>query len=213
MKIMRNWCSILEPTVWSAQRSISAGSIADQRWARYRVHGCSGGIRVGAGTTIRTSACFSHPACNWPMSNNTAITLIGEFTKDDYQADFGTAIDLRGQLTAPIAQVNNHPQDRIFRHQYTIGADVVQSLSDQWYLTARARHFDGGYAFSSLWLPISRNLATNIYTQLALQQEQRNNEEALQLSITGNTGDLRPAKQPRCRHGYQTVADREKHTL
>jgi outer membrane receptor protein involved in Fe transport len=121
------------------------------------------------------------------LSGNTAVTLIGEFTEDDYQADFGTAIDLRGELTAPIEKVSNHPRDRIRRHQYTFGADIVHRFSGAWHLTARARHFDGGYAFGSLWLPISLNLATNIYTQLALQQEQRNNEEAVQLGITGNS--------------------------
>ena len=166
------------------------GSIAGGGRARYRVIGLYRRDQGWRGYDDPNERLFFAPSLQLAISNNTAITLIGEFTEDDYQADFGTAIDLRGELTAPIEQVNNHPQDRIFRHQYTFGADVVHSLSDEWYLTARARHFDGGYEFSSLWLPISLNLSTNVYTQLALQQEQQNNEEALQLSITGNTAML-----------------------
>tara|TARA_R110000751_G_scaffold2018_18_gene10632 strand:+ start:413105 stop:415246 length:2142 start_codon:yes stop_codon:yes gene_type:complete len=130
---------------------------------------------------------FLAPSLHWAITDNTALTLIGEATQDDFQADFGTAVDLDGKLTARIQQVNNHPQDRIDRHQYTIGADLVQRFSDEWYLTARGRHFDGGYEFSALWLPISLDLASFTYVQLALQQEQQNKEDAFQLSITGDT--------------------------
>ena len=130
---------------------------------------------------------FLAPSVQLAISTDSALTLIGEFTDDDFQADFGTAIDLQGELTAPIGQVNNHPQDRIRRHQNTFGADLVHRLSDEWHVTARARHFDGGYEFSSLWLPITRSVITNVYTQLALQQEQQNDETAAQLSIAGDT--------------------------
>ncbi len=163
------------------------GSIAGSDTARYRVIGVYKRDDGWRGYDDPNERFFFAPSVQLTISDNTAATLIGELTEDDYQADFGTAIDLRGELTAPIEQVNNHPQDRIRRHQYAFGADIDHRFSDEWHVTARARHFDGGYAFGSLWLPISLNLATNIYTQLALQQEQQNDENAIQLSITGDT--------------------------
>ncbi len=171
-------------------RTDFGGSIAGSNAARYRVIGVYKQDAGWRGYDAPNERFFVAPSVLWAISDNTAVTLIGELTKDDYQADFGTAIDLQGELTAPIGQVNNHPQDRIRRHQNIFGADIDHRFSDKWHVTARARHFDDGYAFSSLWLPISRNLATNIYTQLALQQEQQNNEDAIQLNVTGNLGVL-----------------------
>ncbi len=163
------------------------GALGNGHKARYRIVGLYKRDQAWRDYDDPNKRTFFAPSLEWAITEDTAVTLIGEYTDDDYQADFGTAIDLDGDLTAPIEQVSNHPQDRIERHQYTFGADLVHSLSDDWHVNARVRRFDGGYEYSALWLPFELDLATNSYLRVAAQQEQRNKETALQISIAGDT--------------------------
>ena len=136
---------------------------------------------------------FIAPSLSWAITDRTLLTVIAELTEDDFQADFGTAIDEDGKLTAPRGQVNNHPVDTMERHVRTVGADLVHKLSSQWQAEVRARYFETGYDYSALLLPFGLDAASNFYFRVPAQQSQDNEEVAVQFNVNGDfmVGELR----------------------
>ncbi len=129
----------------------------------------------------------------WQVADRTEITLLAEATDDDYQADFGTAIDLDGDIIADPKQVNNHPRDTLERHQRTYGLDVRHDLAERWDVEARVRRIESGYDYSALFLPFGLDLASMTYFRVPAQQEQTNEETAAQVNLAGEfeVGGLR----------------------
>ena len=136
---------------------------------------------------------FIAPSLSWALTDRTLLTVIAEITEDDYQADFGTAIDEDGELTAPRGQVNNHPGDTMERHTRTVGADLVHKFSPELQAEVRARYFETGYDYSALLLPFGLDAASNFYFRVPAQQLQDNEEVALQFNVNGDfmIGELR----------------------
>ena len=129
---------------------------------------------------------FIAPSLSWAMTDSTLLTVIAEITEDDFQADFGTAIDVDGELTAPIGQVNNHPQDTMDRHARTVGADLVHQFSTQLQAEVRVRYFESGYDYSALLLPFGLDAASYQYMRVPAQQAQDNEEVAVQFNVNGD---------------------------
>lgn len=121
----------------------------------------------------------------WHVTDRTEITVLAEATDDDYQADFGTAIDLDGDIIADPKQVNNHPRDTLARHQRTYGVDVRHALGEAWSLDGRLRRVESGYDYSALFLPFGLDLASMTYFRVPAQQEQTNDETAAQVNLAG----------------------------
>ena len=129
---------------------------------------------------------FLAPSVTFALGEATELTLVAEFTDDDYQADFGTAIDLDGELTVDPKQINIHPRDTIERHHRTYGLDVEHELSGAWSVGGRFRVFDSGYDYSALFLPFGLDLASMFYFRVPAQQEQNNDEIAGQFNVSGD---------------------------
>ncbi len=129
---------------------------------------------------------FFAPSMSWALSDNTLLTALAEITEDDFQADFGTAINLKGDLIADPEQVNNHPQDTIERYSRTMGVDLSHEFNDQWQTDVRARYIEGGYEYSALLLPFGLDQDTLFYFRVPAQQEQDNEELALQINLNGD---------------------------
>ena len=136
---------------------------------------------------------FIAPSLSWALTDRTLLTVIAEITEDDFQADFGTAIDADGELTAPRGQVNNHPRDTMERHARTVGADLAHQFSSQWQAEVRVRYFETGYDYSALFLPFGLDAASNFYFRVPAQQAQDNEEVAVQFNVNGDftVGELR----------------------
>ena len=129
---------------------------------------------------------FLAPSVSLAFGEATEVTVIAEFTDDDYQADFGTAIDMDGKLIVSPRQVNNHPQDTIERHQRTFGLDIDHDVSGAWSVGGRFRVFDSGYDYSPLFLPFGLDLASMFYFRVPAQQQQNNDEIAGQVNVNGD---------------------------
>lgn len=129
---------------------------------------------------------FLAPSISWAITDSTVLTVIAEITEDDFQADFGTAINQQGDLIADPEQVNNHPQDTIERYSRSIGFDLAHEIDDQWQTDLRARYIEGGYEYSALLLPFGLDQETLFYFRVPAQQEQDNDELALQLNLNGD---------------------------
>ena len=129
---------------------------------------------------------FVAPSVTFALGEATELTLMAAFTDDDYQADFGTAIDLDGKLIVDPKQVNNHPDDTLERHQRTYGLDLAHELSSAWRIGGRFRVFDSGYDYSPLFLPFGLDQASMFYFRVPAQQEQNNDEIAGQFNVNGD---------------------------
>ncbi len=129
---------------------------------------------------------FIAPSVRLQIGEASELTLIAEITEDDYQADFGTAIDLDGDLIADPEQVNNHPVDTIDRHHHMYGFDLEHRFNDVWSAGARLRVIDSGYDYSALFLPFGLDQDTLFYFRVPAQQEQANEETALQINVAGD---------------------------
>lgn len=129
---------------------------------------------------------FIAPSLSWAMTDRTLLTVIAEITEDDFQADFGTAIDEDGELTAPRGQVNNHPRDTMERHARTVGADLAHRFSSQLQAEVRVRYFETGYDYSALFLPFGLDPASYQYMRVPAQQSQDNEEVAVQFNVNGD---------------------------
>ena len=162
-----------------------------------------GGLGSGTGLRYRLIGLYQHndgwrdydngnerffiaPSLSWAITDRTLLTVLAEFTEDDFPADFGTAIDADGNLTAPRGQVNNHPQDTIERHARTVGADLAHQFSSQWQAEVRVRYFETGYDYSALFLPFGLDLASFQYLRVPAQQAQDNEEIAAQFNMNGD---------------------------
>ncbi|MEL7043600.1 MAG: TonB-dependent siderophore receptor [Pseudomonadota bacterium] len=126
------------------------------------------------------------PSLRWAPREGTVLTLIGEYVEEDRQADFGTAMSASGDTTAGPEQVNNHPQDRMDRHFYMSGIDLQQTLTRNLTAEARLRHFDAGYEYSVLFLPINYDPDTQLYMRVPAMQMQDTEEIAAQLNLFGD---------------------------
>ena len=125
------------------------------------------------------------PSLRWKPKQGTVLTFLGEYVREDGPADFGTAMNRNGDLTASIHQVNNHPTDTFDRHFYMTGLDFEHRVSDSLTAELRLRHFDTEYQFSMLWLPNSYDPDTRIYRRVAASQGQQTEEWATQLNLFG----------------------------
>ena len=125
------------------------------------------------------------PSARWEPVDGTVFTYIGEYVEEDGPADFGTAMDQFGELTASIRQVNNHPSDTMDRDFYMTGLDFEQRLSESLTAEARVRYFDTEYKYSVLWLPGNYNPLNNQYARVAASQGQSTEEWAAQFNLFG----------------------------
>lgn len=133
------------------------------------------------------------PTFRWDSGAGTVVTVLGEVVLEDIAADFGTAVDSNGRLTAPIKQVNNHPTDTFERDFYSVGIDFEQGLTQGLTAEARVRYFDATYDYGNILLPVAYDEVNNIYTRSAADQDNSNKEWAAQFNLFGDfdVGSLR----------------------
>ena len=126
------------------------------------------------------------PTMRWDNGNGTILTLLGEMVLEDVYADFGTALGDDGELTAPISQVSNHPQDSLTRDYYSAGFDFEHRIGDGLTAEARVRYIDSEYNYSVLLLPVAYDDASKTYFRVPADQQNRNKEWAGQMNLFGD---------------------------
>lgn len=161
------------------------GGFGDSDVVRYRLVGLYSQDQGWRDFNSDNKRIFVAPSLAWQINDQALLTLLAEVTEDDFQADFGSAIGINGELLAPPEQVNNDPDDTIKRHAQSGGFDLDYRFSGEWQMELRGRVFDNGYEYSALFLPFGLDQQSLIYLRVPAQQEQLNKENALQLNISG----------------------------
>ncbi len=162
------------------------GGLGDAQSTRYRLVGLYSQDEGWRDFDNDNKRVFLAPSLSWAVSDNTLFTVIAELTEDDFQADFGTAINLQGELIAPPEQVNNHPLDTVERHSRSAGFDLSHEFNERWQADTRFRVIDSGFDYSALLLPFGLDQESLQYFRVPAQQGQDNEEIALQLNLNGD---------------------------
>ncbi|MEV9594689.1 TonB-dependent receptor [Aliarcobacter butzleri] len=129
-----------------------------------------------------TNKIFVAPSLAYDINDNNAITFITEYTKEKTPSDFGTYVNDKGKLIAPIKNMISHPDERFEKTQKIAGFDL-DSIFDTWSSNLKYRYIDYEGDNGDVHMPQRYNQVTNIVTMAYAYQKQEFQEHALQETI------------------------------
>ena len=129
-----------------------------------------------------TNKIFVAPSLAYDINDNNTITFITEYTKEKTPSDFGTYVNDKGKLIAPIKNMISHPDERFEKTQKIAGFDL-DSVFDTWSSNLKYRYIDYEGDNGDVHMPQRYNHLTNTVTMAYAYQKQEFQEHALQETI------------------------------
>lgn len=129
-----------------------------------------------------TNKIFVAPSLAYDINDNNTITFITEYTKEKTPSDFGTYVNDKGKLIAPIKNMISHPDERFEKTQKIAGFDL-DSIFDTWSSNLKYRYIDYEGDNGDVHMPQRYNHLTNTVTMAYAYQKQEFQEHALQETI------------------------------
>lgn len=129
-----------------------------------------------------TNKIFVAPSLAYDINDNNTITFITEYTKEKTPSDFGTYVNNKGKLIAPIKNMISHPDEKFEKTQKIAGFDF-DSVFDTWSSNLKYRYIDYEGDNGDVHMPQRYNQVTNIVTRAYAYQKQEFQEHALQETI------------------------------
>lgn len=129
-----------------------------------------------------TNKIFVSPSLAYDINDNNTITFITEYTKEKTPSDFGTYVNDKGKLIAPIKNMISHPDEKFEKTQKIAGFDL-DSIFDTWSSNLKYRYIDYEGDNSDVHMPQRYNHLTNTVTMAYAYQKQEFQEHALQETI------------------------------
>ncbi|MFX4233526.1 TonB-dependent siderophore receptor [Aliarcobacter butzleri] len=129
-----------------------------------------------------TNKIFVAPSLAYDINDNNTITFITEYTKEKTPSDFGTYVNNKGKLIAPIKNMISHPDEEFEKTQKIAGFDL-DSVFDTWNSNLKYRYIDYKGVNGDVHMPQRYNQVTNIVTRAYAYQKQEFQEHALQETI------------------------------
>lgn len=129
-----------------------------------------------------TNKIFVAPSLAYDINDNNTITFITEYTKEKTPSDFGTYVNDKGKLIAPIKNMISHPDERFEKTQKIAGFDL-DSIFDTWSSNLKYRYIDYEGDNGDVHMPQRYNHLTNTVTMAYAYQKQEFQEYALQETI------------------------------
>ncbi|MDN5088596.1 TonB-dependent siderophore receptor [Aliarcobacter butzleri] len=129
-----------------------------------------------------TNKIFVAPSLAYDINDNNTITFITEYTKEKTPSDFGTYVNNKGKLIAPIKNMISHPDEKFEKTQKIAGFDL-DSIFDTWSSNLKYRYIDYEGDNGDVHMPQRYNQVTNIVTRAYAYQKQEFQEHALQETI------------------------------
>ncbi|MFX4282751.1 TonB-dependent siderophore receptor [Aliarcobacter butzleri] len=125
---------------------------------------------------------FVAPSLAYDINDNNTITFITEYTKEKTPSDFGTYVNDKGKLIAPIKNMISHPDEKFEKTQKIAGFDL-DSIFDTWSSNLKYRYIDYEGDNGDVHMPQRYNHLTNTVTMAYAYQKQEFQEHALQETI------------------------------
>ncbi|MCG3702272.1 TonB-dependent receptor [Aliarcobacter butzleri] len=129
-----------------------------------------------------TNKIFVSPSLAYDINDNNTITFITEYTKEKTPSDFGTYVNDKGKLIAPIKNMISHPDEK-FEKTQKIGGFDLDSIFDTWSSNLKYRYIDYEGDNGDVHMPQRYNHLTNTVTMAYAYQKQEFQEHALQETI------------------------------
>jgi len=129
-----------------------------------------------------TNKIFVAPSLAYNINDNNTITFVTEYTDETEPSDFGTYVNNKGKLIAPIKNMISHPDEEFEKTQKIAGFDL-DSVFDTWNSNLKYRYIDYKGVNGDVHMPQRYNQVTNIVTRAYAYQKQEFQEHALQETI------------------------------
>ncbi|WP_152020418.1 TonB-dependent siderophore receptor [Aliarcobacter butzleri] len=129
-----------------------------------------------------TNKIFVAPSLAYDINDNNTITFVTEYTDQTEPSDFGTYVNNKGKLIAPIKNMISHPDEKFEKTQKIAGFDF-DSVFDTWNSNLKYRYIDYKGVNGDVHMPQRYNQVTNIVTRAYAYQKQEFQEHALQETI------------------------------
>ena len=129
-----------------------------------------------------TNKIFVAPSLAYDINDNNTITFVNEYTDQTEPSDFGTYVNNKGKLIAPIKNMISHPDEEFEKTQKIAGFDL-DSVFDTWSSNLKYRYIDYEGDNGDVHMPQRYNQVTNIVTRAYAYQKQEFQEHALQETI------------------------------
>lgn len=133
-------------------------------------------------SNTNTNKVFIAPSLAYDINDNNTLTLVTEYTNETTPSAFGTYINNKGELVAPIENMISHPDEEFEKTQKIAGFDF-DSTFDTWNSNFKYRYIDYVGDNGDVYMPAKYNQTTNILTRYYASQKQDFEEHALQYTL------------------------------
>ncbi|QKF82439.1 TonB-dependent siderophore receptor [Halarcobacter ebronensis] len=129
-----------------------------------------------------TNKAFIAPSLSYDINDNNTITFVSEYSNEKGPTTFGTNVNSKGDLVAPIENLASHPDEEFEKTQKMIGFDV-DSIYSSWNSNFKYRYIKHIRDYGNVYLPLLYNESTNSVTRFPAQQRQEFSENLLQYTL------------------------------
>ncbi|RXJ81359.1 TonB-dependent siderophore receptor [Arcobacter sp. F2176] len=133
-------------------------------------------------SNTNTNKIFIAPSLAYDINDNNTFTFLSEYTKETTPTRFGSNVNSKGELVAPIENVASHPDEEYKRTQKVIGFNL-DTIYDTWNSNFKYKYITHVRDYGNVYLPLSYNESTNTVTRYPADQRSEFKEHALQYTL------------------------------
>lgn len=129
-----------------------------------------------------TNRVFISPSLSYDINDNHTLTLISQYTHETGATSFGTNVNSKGELVAPIDHLASHPDEEFKNTQKIFGFDLKSNF-ESWNSNLKYRYTKHIRDYGDVYLPLMYNETTNSVIRFPAEQRQEFSENALQYTL------------------------------
>ncbi|QKF60011.1 TonB-dependent siderophore receptor [Aliarcobacter lanthieri] len=129
-----------------------------------------------------TNKIFIAPSLAYNINDNHTATILAEYTNEKTPSNFGTYVNSKGKLVAPIKNMSSHPDEKFEKTQKIAGFDL-DSIFDTWSSNFRYRYIDYIGENGNVAFPFMYQEATGNLLRFFAIQNQKYQEHASQYTL------------------------------
>lgn len=133
-------------------------------------------------SNTNTNKVFVAPSLAYDINDNNTLTFVTEYTNETTPSAFGTYVNSKGELVAPIENMISHPDEEFEKTQKIAGFDF-DSTFNTWNSNFKYRYINYVGNNGDVHMPARYNQTTNILTRYYAFQKQEFQEHALQYTL------------------------------
>ncbi|RXJ90338.1 TonB-dependent siderophore receptor [Arcobacter sp. CECT 8983] len=125
---------------------------------------------------------FIAPTLAYDLNDNHTFSIMAEYLREKTPSSFGTFINSKGDLIAPVENLSSHPDEEFKKTQKIVGFDLNSNF-DTWNSNFKYRYIDYVGTNGDVHMPQSYDETTNRVKRVYAYQKQEFSEHALQYTL------------------------------